>query len=283
LIHQNVYQEFLEETFKQTSRLIPLRQPSSKLLLLLSHRLQKNIVLLELCNAKYFPHLPCKAYQAHHASCKAVLYKFQHYLYHFVNTSHPGQIVFCWYNKKCFLVANPKGITPLLINQPLQTSVDMDNYTLSVEDIWNILRQQPVNIKESVVLYSSYEYRKQYLPQSLKTNIIGVHVGNAKTMHLLLTPYLQTFQFYISMLPCQDELHRHVNLQNNLSISQQPEGIRLKSNVSSIPEKEESLSEHFCICQNTYTQKMTKKIRGQYNALGNKNKADYFRDEHPFF
>ena len=162
----------------------------------------------------------------------------------------------------------------------LQPSVVFQNTTVSMYDIWNILQKsEPISFPFSIAIYSGFEYRKYQSIKDLKSNIVGIYQNTENSeemLHLLLTPCLNNFQFFLSILS-NPASRCHINFQNNLAASHLPEGSKLNFPFSSSSEqKEEILDEKYCICQHPQTQQITKDLPRQYTVLGKNIKT--FKD-----
>lgn len=232
--------------------------------------MKSNIVILGLKGAKCFKHTACLKTQGqqHTSSCFVSYYLFHNYLYSLLNTTINTQIVFCIYKKNVYLVTNYNQITPYLTNLPLGFALRVQDTTTSTVDLWNILNHYPINLEISVALYSLFGYKNQLSSNHLKHNTIGSYQGKTSVIHLLLTPSLSSFQFYLSVINT-DKVVRNVNLLNNLSMAHQAESLKIKFSPHQSENVEEALNEEYCICEHSQTQHIPRKVSGQYSSLGN--------------
>lgn len=287
-ISETDYNSFLQESFKHTSRPMNPRAKSTAIFLHLCHKLQTNIIILGLkkLSKNHGDIFHSKERKLHNYSkCMVPFYIFHHYLYSLALSKNKQQIVFCYHQQKFYLVTNTDCVTPLLISHPSSPSVQFQNTTVSNIEAWNILNSQPVKqFSFSIILYSSFEYIKYQPKQTkMKSNIVGAYYYNTREnnchnqLHLLLTPCLKNFQFYLTIITLPLCSNFSINLQNNLTTSHTPEGIKLAPSPCSIAQKEKGLNEEYCICQHPETQLLKKKKFSsprQYNPLG--KKWDFF-------
>jgi len=260
------------ESFKHSSRLMNPNFPIKKLLLKLSHKLQKNIILLGFRPIRTNPFVNCPHTNTKaQRQCSIPYYIFQNYLYSLLPTTINSQIVFCLDQQNVYLVTDTSSLTPILINKASFHTVTLDNEVLSKYDIFKILHQpNTVSFKSTFVLYSSFEFINRLKSTKQQSNhIIGHHKGeSAHVHHLLLTPHLNTFEFSFSHLDITNSMPACVNLQNNVSISHIPEGVKINSENLFKAKQEEMLDEQYCICQHPDTQFTVIDAPRQYVPLG---------------
>jgi len=280
-ITETTYTYFLQESIQHTARPInPCLTPTVKTstLLQLCHKLQINIVLLGLRPARHFEHvyhIP-ETTESHKPKCVIPFYIFHHYLYSLVTTHIKHQIVFCYHKEKVYLVKNYNTATPLLTHLPSSTSISFYNTSISNIDAWNIIHlpQPQKHFNFSIILYSTFEYKSRQSNKNVKGNIVGCYYSTEKSpqLHLLLTPCLSTFQFYLSVVQLPTLSQIGINYQNNLAVPNRAEGIKIKTCEESKQKKESVLNEEYCICQHPETQLFKKKKFPSpriYNTLGN--------------
>jgi len=299
------YSTFVQNAFKYTARDLDTQQQHKKpiaLLIRLVHKLQTNIIILGFKRITQFSKMVVHAETAtqHGPKCMIPYYIFHHYLYSLKKKrTDTQQIVFCFHQHNLYLVTKVDRLTPVLTNLPSSSSVIFQNTCVSCVDVWNILHRQPVHFNFSVILHSGFEYHPQRFITHMKpNNIVGVYYcstkndplqnihnsqeheqqtstvsNNDEQLHLLLTPCLKNYQFYMTLITIPWSPKYSVNLHNNFATAGSfiPEGRKLKWNHPPDNHHEDCLDEEYCICQHPETQLFKKKrfpMPRQYNCLG---------------
>jgi len=238
----------------------------------LSFKLETNIILLGFKSARHFTHVLHESdHKKHTNRCMIPYYIFNQYQYSLVNTTIKSQIVFCYHQQNLYLIINVDPVTPLLFNWPSSQSIEFQQATVSVYDVWNILHHQPHKQFEfSIILYSSYEYKRHQSIKNMKSNMIGIYVSderNKEILHLLVTPCLKTFQFGLSTIVLPHKTNEF-NLKNSLSVPHLSEGTKLIPSDKKSCQKEELLNEDYCICQHPALPIVERKHVREYTSLG---------------
>jgi len=253
------------------------RNQTTNILLLLSHKLRKNIILLGFRTLRWYSHIQCfRQNKKHNNRCLVPYYIFQNYFYSLLQTNNREQIVFCWHHQNLYLVHNSKALTPILSITPVYESIIFNNQNITNVDIFNLLNEKSVNFDFTIVLYSTFEFKQKQTANYLSNNTLCIHKGKNDTiLHLLLTPSLNTFEIFISIInlgniPCT------INYKNNISLPHIPEGIKLTSTTINKFKNEEILNEHYCICQFPDTQFIAVDPPHQFSHLAPKKTQKFF-------
>ena len=210
----------------------------------------------------------------HKGRCYMLKYQFQSSLVKLLFEADFYAITLLQYKNTYYIINVPVPLAPFLINQPRHKSIEFMDFTVTSQDVSNIIKNTPLTLPKpfSVALYSAFTYIGNYpYHQPTQSNNIGWYQGhNHHTCHIFVTPLVNSTTFTLTFLNSSDTHKNMQCLKNTYSTPHITEGNPTPMPNQKISE-EPLLNQDFCVCQHPTTKIFTVPGNHSFKPLGNKN------------
>lgn len=265
------YNQFIEQ-FKETSRPVNPNINRKYFLFKMFYGFNINITLIGFHTNR------AKSKTCIHKSkkkCYSLIYTFVNYNASLLFPNSYPNVTFCEFESNIFLVHQVQHMTPLLTLIEPKSEIQINQIIITKHDILKILQDQKedLNFPFSIALYSSYQFVPnicKYQEKKIENHLIRYYeaANGNDAIHLFLTPYLDSYDFSIEILPVK-QIEKAVNVKNNFALQHVPEGIKVPIDQHS-SSMDTDLDETYCICQHPDTQFVPIQQPRQYSHLGKK-------------
>ncbi len=201
-------------------------------------------------------------------ACLFFFYKFQNTLAKviYATTSQFYPVIILEYKKKYYVLPLNLNLKPYLINTFANKTISYEGYTINSSDIQNILLLNPVKYPFSIIIYTAFSFSKTNYNKKLYNSIIGNFKTNSgKTIHIFLTPQIESFQFRLSILNVSSENVKDIDIK---SIYSNPHLTESKSCYTVHSTNPDTLNQNFCVCDHPETQRFFTPPRKAFTSLG---------------
>ena len=219
-----------------------------------------------------------KRTQAHHSntfkcshtqSCFLPYYKYQNPFIRFsrdYSCKNPLQINILEVKSEYFTISS-ESCHPLLINQVSNFNFYHNSQPVTLQDINDILKKNPMEKTFSIILYSTSSYVRSNHSKVISKHIVGHLPNNSEDiLHLFLSPHLHGSTFDVYKLDFSSNNNITLNNKNLYHNTHITEGIYdFKTNLRA---NKEMLNQEHCICEHPDTERFHAPNNKSFRALG---------------
>jgi hypothetical protein len=203
-------------------------------------------------------------------SCFFLFYKFQNTLskIRYATSSQFYPLIILKYQKKYFVLQQNLNLKPYLINTYTDTTICYEEHIINSLDIQNILSLRPVEYPFSIIIYTAFSFLKTIYRKKIYNSIIGNFINNSgKTIHIFLTPQIESSQFYLNLLDVTLDNPQNIDMKSiysNPHLTESKSCYTLKKQSSN----QDILNQNFCVCDHPETQRFFTPPKKAFKSLG---------------
>jgi hypothetical protein len=203
-------------------------------------------------------------------SCFFLFYKFQNTLskIRYAPSSQFYPLIILEYKKKYFVLQQNSNLYPYLINTYTDRTICYEGYIINSSDIRNILFSLPVEYPFAIIIYTAFSFVKTIHRKKIYNSIIGKFINNSgKTLHIFLTPQIESLQFYINLLDVTLDNPHNIDIKSiysNPHLTESKSCYTLKKQSSD----QDILNQNFCVCDHFETQRYFTPPKKAFKSLG---------------
>ena len=203
-------------------------------------------------------------------SCFIFFYKFQNMLSKIIyaTSSQFYPLIILEYQKKYFVLPQNLNLKPYLINTYANKTICYEGHIIGSSDIQNILSLRPVEFPFSIIIYTAFSFTKTIYHKKIYNSIIGnFRINSEKTIHIFLTPQIESSQFCLSLLNVSSDNPKDIDMK---SIYSNPHLTESKScyTINEHSSNQDILNQNFCVCDHPETQRFFTPPKKAFKSLG---------------
>jgi hypothetical protein len=167
-------------------------------------------------------------------------------------------------HKKKYYVLKDNNLYPYLIDQPLQTNITVDNYTINYHNLKDIIFKKSQKYPFNINLYTAYTFLTKKSTKKIFENLIGKYFdsNNNKSLNLFISPSLNN-EFNLSLLSISDpSIDKTISKYITLKTMTERKKIKIQKDNFEVKINQEN-----CVCDHPLTQRIFLPPNKSYKSL----------------